>query len=245
MTRQPTLHVCRTVTEACLGAAAQDVVGLVVTIFEEDGLTCARQATSSIFGLINRRADAVEKDYLRSLVCDTLEIGDQDVWLASSVPGITDTLVGFAENTGFRVSYASGQVPETLLDPYQVFIRKTQPKTTEVLSFCQVDPQDAEMAVGDILRMDCVFEGPGCNVVYLTESGIPIGSHGSLPFPIDEYGIERLREVRAMVSYVNWGRGWRNGRLVPLQTIVFNIPNDVAAMLEGCSLSLANDRNHL
>ena len=236
---RPVLHLARSRTEACSGAVYSETPGVAVHVSDDSGTRCAWMGTTTLFGKVVRKYDAVDDTTLRSLVLDTLEAGEQDVWLSGNDPELTEELADLAREDGFRAIPVSGEVPQSVEDPFSLFdgTHDTHvPGGREfVVSFCKVDTSErAPLAMGDTLTM--VVGGGGSDILYLDPEGVVAGMHGRLPAPAEPYVADMLRGVAARVEYVSWGREIRGGVDVDIQTVVFEIPVDVSRVLRDAKL---------
>lgn len=242
MTRS--LHLCRTETEACSAAASAAPPGLVLSVLEDGGGEVARVATATILGPVDRTYHQPDERLLASIVVDTLQNGESDVFAA--VPEWRgERLAELASAAGFRVARPSGPCPAAVDQPFSLLAAARRradvtvgPDGAAVVgSFCKmfVDTHPA-VAPGDAVRMEVFEHDDGCDVFYVDDQGEYLGLHGRLPYALPDEAVERLGEVRAKVDFTSWGREWRDGVLVPVQTLVFNIPADVDSMLADARL---------
>jgi hypothetical protein len=239
------LHLCRTDTEACLGAFAATPPGFVVSLGEEDGIRYARAATSTLFGPVDRRFTDPERDILDSLVVDTLAAGEHDVWLVADGDE-AERLSGRALEAGFEVVPAPAAAPPPgLPDPFSTLalLRRRAEATSRdgrpvVMSYCKMFLDDHPLPVepGDRLAMGVRADGDGSEVFYVDADGEYVGTHGRIPYPVDDDSAARMRRVSVTVGYTSWGRDWKDGAIVPVQTIMFDLPADVDALLSDAKL---------
>jgi flavin-binding protein dodecin len=227
--------------DACLGASDTGD-GMAVIVSERDGARVVRWAEVTMMGpTVQERADP-DQDTLDSLVLETLDGGERDVWLASSDTAMAERLAGLAEDRGHRVSRVAASGKKGPSDPFSPFrSMRAKPVASSrggVTFFCQLDPSvHAPMKVGDVLLMDQEPDGNGgCTVAYVDVRRKLVGLHGMLPYELGEAACEALHRVRTTVDYVSWGRAIRNGEAADVQTLMFEIPPEIEDMLSAAKL---------
>lgn len=239
--RRRTLHVARSLTEACLGAAAEGASGFLVSVYGGSEDPMAKTAEITAFGPVVRTHGDGDLSTIRRIVLDTLATGFKDVWLSC---GSADLAIGIAEaarEAGHLVKRPAGQLPDAMPDPYLVFAKRRDLGVSDgrpVLSFCKMDVETREpLGVGYTLSIGC---GPatsgGTEVWYQDAMGNRLAPHGTLPRELTPDEQARLRRVQARVEQTNLGRGWLEGRVAAYQILVFHIPSEIAVLLADAKL---------
>lgn len=243
-----TLYLCRTATEACLGAVGQENPGMAVAVAEIDGILVVRWGEATVFGPVDRTASEPERSLVEGLVVDTLETGEKDVYFACVDEAIREGIADRAVLLGHALKQPLPVAPPSVAEPFSLFgarrIRAKPGASGGVMSFCELDPAEHRpLVVGDRIRMatEAAADG-GTEVGYVDDRGWLLGLHGKVPFTLDEESLARVAEVEIEVTYVSWGRSWRNERLRDVQFLIFEIPPDVDAMLADARLPPSRGR---
>ncbi len=236
-----TLFRCRSATEACLGAAGQDVCGLAVVLICQRGCYLSvAWGESTVFGPVHRRVEDPDQQLIEALVFETLATDTKDVWLYCNEGRAVEFLVDKAMAKGYAADRA-GPVDEEVENPFSVFserhLQVQASDSGEAKSFCVLNPADhPPMEPGALLSMDAI---PGMNtseILYRDSMGNRVGLHGILPWVVSDDLVRRLAEVRAEITSVSWGRFWQSNEIVDCQLLIFSIPDDVAEALQAATL---------
>lgn len=238
-----TLHLARSLTEACLGAASPEgaAPGFMVSVYGPPDARSAKSAEVTPFGPVVRTHEDADPRTLRSLVLDTLETGLKDVWLSCPSKDAADALAEEARILGHAVSRPAGDVPAAVPDPYAAFQRRRDlggADSSPKLTFCKVDVEGRDpLPVGYTLAMACGPDGRGgTEVWYADPVGGRIATHGTIPRALSPGEQARIRATQPSVTEMNLGRGWKDGRVAAYQILVFRVPGEVAAILADARL---------
>lgn len=246
-----TLHLCRTATDACMGAVGQENPGLAVAVIETDGILMARWGEATVFGPVVRSASAPDRGMVEGLVIDTLEAGEKDVFFSCVDEAIREGIADRAVNLGHRLRQPETATRSSIAAPFSIFatrrVRAKAGASGGVMSFCELDPDEhAPLEVGDFIRMavEATDDG-GTEIAYVDDGNWFVGMHGRVPFVLDQEAIDRIEEVSVQITYVSWGRSWRASRLRAMQFLIFEIPSDIDALLADAKLSGKQGGGHL
>lgn len=236
-----TLHLCESFDAACVGATDAPVVGAAVFVGHDPHGYCARICQGSVFGPTSRRISDPSFDTVASMAVGTLGnatsvgayVANHDVWLHCPDPGVRERLCQAARSSGHAVAICD-DAPSGSVDPYDLFRqRKTAASDTgskTSVSCCRVDPRSHDpLESGAVVRM--MISGDRRTVNYTDVDGNVLSMHGILPHQLDDEQVSKVLSVSASVTTQVWGKQWIGGEIVPVQSVFFDIPAEIDAML--------------
>ena len=240
-----TLRLCRSVTEACLGAAVNgNDPGTAIMVREADGDFHVELAARTVFGAIRRRWSDASVSQVVSVVVGTLDADQGDVWLCSPVGEVREEILEAAREGGHSMDatllHDGVPVPPSVADPFALLDGKFLPRPADpsmgVVAWCEVDLRKRpEMSRDARIKLTLRPVSAGWEAVPSDEHGVaePIGVASLDPGP----GLLSLLAASSFpLTWSAFGSGRDGGRSYPRQNVVFEIPSGLRRELDAIGL---------
>lgn len=182
-----------------------------------------RLAALTPFGGVLREWKGCSKEFLQSLIDDTIEAGAGRVHIAGPVADFASATEGFSQRRA--------DVPSTGIGSERV-----------AFWWSRVPKGDIEFKVGDRLGVRVRPVATGHDVEYCSQDGRFAGLHGRLRAAPDAFQRGVVGRARAVVERAAFGMDFdRHGQEVVTQLLMLRIPHELATAFPDATLPRLRD----